>query len=179
MKPRAVPVGVADFDAMDDALAEAYVRPHCASERWIGYVVRNRPYRTMSHLLAASDNAVRLMDWPDVEQALGPMAESWERPPTPRPRGARSPANFPPAAPAPSAEVRAASLRYQERFGHPFLTSGTARTAVDVLNQLHLRLGHDSGVERRIVRAELHKIVRLRLSVAFVPTAPDRLLTGS
>ena len=171
MRPRSVeanPCRVADFDVMDELSAEAIVRPSCASERWIAYVVRKRPYELLTNVLAASDDAIRVMDWPDVEQAIGPLTVSDRAPGralTGRPAAADDTAAGAPP-PLPAALV-AAMADYQNQFGHGLLITTPGRAATDLLDQVRLRLAHDAEVERRIVRADLRKIVRLRLSATF------------
>ncbi len=65
------------------------------------------------------------------------------------------------------AGLRAGNAAYEERFGHVFLICATGMSAASMLAALRARLGHDPAREREVVRAELTKIVRLRLGKAF------------
>jgi 2-oxo-4-hydroxy-4-carboxy-5-ureidoimidazoline decarboxylase len=53
---------------------------------------------------------------------------------------------------------------YEERFGHVFLICATGLSAAEMLAALRERLGNDVEAERAAVRAELAKIVDLRLA---------------
>lgn len=164
------PVSIAELDAapLPDAAAELYAC--CASKRWIGAVLAARPYRRLGVLAATSDQIVAQLAWPDVEEALaahprigdrvaGDGRESaWSR-------GEQS------AAQQLSAGIgralRQGNVAYEQRFGHVFLISATGLTANEMLDALQSRLTNPVEVERDVVRAELAKIVRLRLAKAF------------
>ena len=53
---------------------------------------------------------------------------------------------------------------YEERFGHVYLVYATGRSAGEMLDLLHRRLGNDPAAERTVVLGELAKINRLRLA---------------
>ena len=63
-----------------------------------------------------------------------------------------------------AAELAAGNAEYERRFGHVFLICASGRTAAQVLAALRERLANDEDTERRLVRAELRKIVDLRLA---------------
>jgi 2-oxo-4-hydroxy-4-carboxy-5-ureidoimidazoline decarboxylase len=52
---------------------------------------------------------------------------------------------------------------YEARFGHVYLVCASGRSGEELLAVLRSRLGNDPATERRVVRAELGKINRLRL----------------
>jgi 2-oxo-4-hydroxy-4-carboxy-5-ureidoimidazoline decarboxylase len=56
------------------------------------------------------------------------------------------------------------NLAYQERFGHVFLICATGLTAEEMRDALRARLGNAPDAEREIVRTELGKINRIRLT---------------
>ncbi|HEU4347997.1 MAG TPA: 2-oxo-4-hydroxy-4-carboxy-5-ureidoimidazoline decarboxylase, partial [Actinoplanes sp.] len=53
---------------------------------------------------------------------------------------------------------------YERRFGHVYLVSASGRTADEMLELLHRRLGNDPATEWAVVREELAKINRIRLT---------------
>ena len=61
------------------------------------------------------------------------------------------------------ARLAAGNRAYEERFGHVYLVCATGRSADELLALLESRLRHDPGTERRVARAELAKINRIRL----------------
>ncbi len=62
------------------------------------------------------------------------------------------------------AEMLELNLAYQERFGHVFLICATGRTAEEMRDAVRERLGNPPEKEREIVRTELGKINRIRLT---------------
>ena len=56
------------------------------------------------------------------------------------------------------------NLAYEQRFGHIFLICASGLSGQEMLGQLRARLGHDDEAERTVVREELRKITRLRMT---------------
>ena len=164
------PVSIADFDAapVPDAAAELY--PCCASKRWISAILAERPYRAVSVLSATSDRVIRQLAWPDVEEALaahprigervsGDGREAmWSRQEQSGTRLADVDTD---------AALREGNLAYERRLGHVFLICAAGLSAGEMLDALRSRLTNPIEVERDVVRAELAKIVRLRLAKVF------------
>jgi 2-oxo-4-hydroxy-4-carboxy-5-ureidoimidazoline decarboxylase len=167
-------VPVADLDRATAATAAGLLRPSCASARWAGRLVSGRPFGTLPALMAASDDAIGALGWPDIEQALAAHPRIGDRP-DPGPAGgdreaawSRQEQSGARGAPADvRARLRAGNAAYEERFGHVFLICATGMTAASMLDALQARLGHDPAAEREVVRDELRKIVRLRLGKSF------------
>ncbi|WP_281376118.1 2-oxo-4-hydroxy-4-carboxy-5-ureidoimidazoline decarboxylase, partial [Pseudonocardia pini] len=69
-----------------------------------------------------------------------------------------------------SAEVldalAAGNRAYEERFGYVYLVCAAGRSAVELLDTLHARLGNDPAAERLVALGELAAINRLRLAEA-------------
>ncbi|WP_424185317.1 2-oxo-4-hydroxy-4-carboxy-5-ureidoimidazoline decarboxylase [Actinokineospora sp. G85] len=138
----------------------------CASGRWADAVVAKRPFDDLDDLVAASTEALAVLDWPDVLEAveahprLGEPADGEDR------ESAWS-RQEQLAAASPDEALRAdlveGNRRYEERFGHVFLICATGLPVEAVLAALRHRLGNDDETERAVVRDELAKIVELRL----------------
>jgi 2-oxo-4-hydroxy-4-carboxy-5-ureidoimidazoline decarboxylase len=62
------------------------------------------------------------------------------------------------------AEMLERNLAYQEKFGHVFLICATGRTGEQMRDAVAERLGNTPEEEREIVRVELGKINRIRLT---------------
>jgi 2-oxo-4-hydroxy-4-carboxy-5-ureidoimidazoline decarboxylase len=56
------------------------------------------------------------------------------------------------------------NLAYQERFGHVFLVCATGRTGEQMRDAVRERISNSPEQEREIVRTELGKINRIRLT---------------
>jgi 2-oxo-4-hydroxy-4-carboxy-5-ureidoimidazoline decarboxylase len=61
-------------------------------------------------------------------------------------------------------EMLELNLAYQEKFGHVFLICATGRTGEQMRDAVKERIGNSPEQEREIVRAELGKINRIRLT---------------
>jgi len=163
-------VSVAEFDAAPVADAAAELLACCSSKRWIAAVVAARPYRQLDVLTATSDRTIAGLAWRDVEEALAAHPRigervagngreaTWSRE---EQSGSRL------ADVETDAALREGNVTYEQRFGHVFLICATGRTASEMLDALRSRLTNPVEVERDVVRAELAKIVRLRLGKAF------------
>jgi len=187
---QAPPSTVAEFDAADAGAAAMLLEPCCASRRWVAAVVGGRPHGAPAALVAGSDASMHALAWDDVlealaahprigERATGDGREAaWSRQEQAGAaadlagRAAAGPAD--PADPAdradpaaPAEQLREGNLAYEQRFGYVFLICATGLSADQVLAGLRERLGHDPESERAVVRAELAKIVRLRLAKVF------------
>ena len=53
---------------------------------------------------------------------------------------------------------------YEQRFGHIFLICASGLSGQEMLTQLRARLENNQDAERDVVRAELLKITRLRMT---------------
>ena len=66
-----------------------------------------------------------------------------------------------------------ANRAYEDRFGHVFLIFATGRSDVEMLAAAKARAGNDDQTERAVVRAELAKIVALRLGKLLDSLSPS------
>lgn len=141
-----------------DALHEV-----CASAAWADELLAARPYATVEDLLAAADLAVRRLTAEDLAEAMAghpPIG----RPAPGDPVSSREQRGMAGAPPELRAEMLELNLAYQERFGHVFLICATGATGERMRDALRTRLGHTPDQEREIVRTELGKINRIRLT---------------
>jgi 2-oxo-4-hydroxy-4-carboxy-5-ureidoimidazoline decarboxylase len=154
--------------AAGDALADLLAC--CAAAAWARRVTAGRPYRSVDDVLAASDNAVTTMTDADLAEALAGHPRIGERRPGPAEASSRAAswssqeqAGMRSAGQRASQEMAELNRAYEDRFGHIYLVCATGRSAAELAGLLRERLGHDPQAERRIVRAELAQINRLRL----------------
>jgi 2-oxo-4-hydroxy-4-carboxy-5-ureidoimidazoline decarboxylase len=61
------------------------------------------------------------------------------------------------------------NVAYEQRFGHVFLICASGLSGQEMLDQLRARLDNDEEAERAVVRAELKKITRLRMTKMLSP----------
>ncbi|GAA1019371.1 OHCU decarboxylase [Acrocarpospora pleiomorpha] len=143
----------------------------CASPRWADAVLALAPYRTVGDLTAAGEAALAGLGWDDILEALAAHPRIGDRA-----AGADREASWSRSEQAGTAHADAAILgalrqgneAYERRFGHVYLICATGRPAEEMLDLLLARLANDPDVERKIVRDELGKIVKLRLAKLWV-----------
>jgi 2-oxo-4-hydroxy-4-carboxy-5-ureidoimidazoline decarboxylase len=154
---------LAAFNAASPEAAERDVLACCASAVFAKAIAAGRPYRDPAALHAAVDAAFSALSWDDIAGSLDAHPRIGDR----SPDGGWSAAEQSGAASA-SDEVRRAlaegNLAYTERFGHVFLICASGLSGQEMLTQLQARLGNDQDAERSVVRRELLKITRLRMT---------------
>lgn len=153
------------LNAEEPAAAEHDLLACCASRRWADEILARRPYHDLAQLRAVSEQVLRALEWPDVEQALAAHPRIGDRVAGTGTEAAWSRAEQ--AGATPSDELVTGNLAYEDRFGHVFLICATGLSGADMLTALRERLGNDKATERDVVREELRKIVDLRLGKAF------------
>jgi len=151
------------FNAAPAQDAERTVLACCASETLAKAVAAGRPYRDLAALLAAVDAAFAALNWDDIVEAMSEHPRIGDR----AVRDGMSAAEQSGAATA-SDEVRKGladgNLAYEQRFGHVFLICASGLSGQEMLDQLRDRLDNDEEAERTVVRDELRKITRLRMT---------------
>jgi 2-oxo-4-hydroxy-4-carboxy-5-ureidoimidazoline decarboxylase len=140
--------------------ATAVLHQVCAATAWCAAVAAGRPYARLDALLAASDAAMAALTADDLGEAMAghpPIG----RPKPGDPTSAREQSGVEDAQ---REELLRLNLAYQDAHGHVFLICATGRTGDGMLAALRERIGNDADTEREIVRAELGKINRIRIT---------------
>jgi 2-oxo-4-hydroxy-4-carboxy-5-ureidoimidazoline decarboxylase len=171
---------------MDFGLPELNTRPEeqvrqklclcCAATGWLDAVVAGRPYTTRLALHAASAAALAALDWAGVREALDAHPRIGERARasgTEAAWSAQEQAGMAGASDDVRASLAAANLAYEDRFGHVFLIFATGKTDEQMLAVARQRLANDDATEQATVRAELVKIVDLRLDKLVAEASAD------
>jgi len=170
--PAAEPAGasLARFNAVPEAAALAELLTCCAAPGWARRVLAGRPYRSLDGVLATSDDAVAAMTDADLADALAGHPRIGERRPDPANPDSRAAswsrqeqAGMSTADQQTSLAMAELNQAYEDRFGQIYLVCASGRSAAELLDLLRGRLGNDDATERRVVRAELAQINRLRL----------------
>ncbi|HEY6309670.1 MAG TPA: 2-oxo-4-hydroxy-4-carboxy-5-ureidoimidazoline decarboxylase [Streptosporangiaceae bacterium] len=154
---------LAAFNAAPAEAAERDVLACCASRSFAKAIGDSRPYPDQAALQAAVVAAFGALSWDDILESINAHPRIGDR----APAGGWSSAEQSGAASA-SDTVRQAladgNRAYEQRFGHVFLICASGLSGQDMLDQLRARLGNDADAERAVVRQELLKITRLRLT---------------
>ncbi|WP_406341777.1 2-oxo-4-hydroxy-4-carboxy-5-ureidoimidazoline decarboxylase [Streptomyces sp. NBC_00648] len=155
--------GLARFNTSDDSTALAALHEVCASSVWGSKLLARRPYTTADELFTASDAAMAELTAADLEEAMAGHAPIG-RPKPGDPTSAREQRGMAGATEELKAEMLELNLAYQDRFGHVFLICATGATGEQMRDAMKARIGNTAEAEREIVRAELGKINRIRLT---------------
>jgi 2-oxo-4-hydroxy-4-carboxy-5-ureidoimidazoline decarboxylase len=159
--------GITWLNALPADDAERELRSCCAATAWVRRMVAARPFAAAAALTRAADAAFAELVWPDIEEALQAHPRVGDRP-----RGLDRESSWSrgeqagvlDAAREVAHDLHEGNIAYEKRFGHVFLICATGLSAEQMLAALRDRLGNDEAAERDIVRAELLKIVHLRLA---------------
>ncbi|MET8224014.1 2-oxo-4-hydroxy-4-carboxy-5-ureidoimidazoline decarboxylase [Streptomyces sp. NPDC005301] len=163
MTSSTTPGGLARFNALEEHAALAALHEACASTAWARRLLAHRPYATADDLLAASDAAMAELTRADLAEAMAghpPIG----RPKPGDPTSSREQRGMAGASEELKAEMLDLNLEYQEKFGHVFLICATGRTGEQMRDAVKERIGNAPEQEREIVRTELGKINRIRLT---------------
>ncbi|MFJ8885346.1 2-oxo-4-hydroxy-4-carboxy-5-ureidoimidazoline decarboxylase [Streptomyces sp. NPDC102402] len=155
--------GLARFNTLAAEEAAAALHEVCASTAWGSFVLAHRPYAGTEALFSASDAAMAELSAEDLAEAMAghpPIG----RPKPGDPASAREQRGMAGASEELRAEMLELNLAYQERFGHVFLICATGATGEQMRDAVKDRIGNSPEREREIVRAELGKINRIRLT---------------
>jgi 2-oxo-4-hydroxy-4-carboxy-5-ureidoimidazoline decarboxylase len=156
-------VTLGSFNAAPAPDAERDVLACCASTAFAKAIAGGRPYRDAAALLAAVDAAFDTLTWDDIVESMNGHPRIGDR----TAQGGLSAAEQSGAAAA-ADEVKQAladgNRAYEERFGHIFLICASGLSGREMLDQLRARLTNNQDAERGVVRAELLKITRLRMT---------------
>jgi 2-oxo-4-hydroxy-4-carboxy-5-ureidoimidazoline decarboxylase len=155
------PATLGSFNAAPAQDAERTALACCASRTFARAVADGRPYPDP----AAVDTTFAALSWDDIVESMSEHPRIGDR----AVRGGMSAAEQSGAAAA-SDEVRQGladgNLAYEQRFGHIFLICASGLSGQEMLDQLRARLENDPEAERTVIREELRKITRLRMTKA-------------
>ncbi|MEB8336460.1 2-oxo-4-hydroxy-4-carboxy-5-ureidoimidazoline decarboxylase [Streptomyces endophyticus] len=155
--------GLSRFNSSDESAAQAELHEVCASSAWGSKLLAQRPFASAETLFTASDAAMAELTADDLAEAMAghpPIG----RPKPGDPTSSREQRGMAGASEELKKEMLELNLAYQDKFGHVFLICATGATAEQMLDALKARTGHTAEEEREIVRIELGKINRIRLT---------------
>lgn len=138
------------------------------SPAWADALLEGRPYADLEALLSASDAIIASLSEQEVDAALAGHPRIGERgaglDPDQAARSAREQAGMAGADASVQAGMARGNAAYEARFGRIYLVAAAGRTAEDLLGFLLERLDNDPAVEVDVVRGELARITRRRLT---------------
>src|SRR4029453_18261149 len=157
--------GLATFNRLPADQARAGLVSCCASPAWVEQMMAARPYRSIDDVMALNDRTVAGLTEAELDAAPAghPRIGEGAAPPE-RGWSSQEQAGVGDATDGVRRELADGNRDYERRFGHVYLGSATGRSADEMLALLHRRLGNDPAAEWEVVREELAKINRIRLT---------------
>ena len=149
------------FNQADAESLRARLLALTAAPDWADPLLAGRPFQDTAQLLARSDELVRDLDEQQVDAALAGHPRIGERGSA---ESAREQAGMSQADESIRSAMAAGNAAYEERFGRIYLVAAAGRSAGELLGLLDERLHNDPGTELDVVRGELARITRLRLT---------------
>jgi 2-oxo-4-hydroxy-4-carboxy-5-ureidoimidazoline decarboxylase len=139
-----------------------------AVDAWADGLLAGRPYDDLDAVLATSDAIVAELDESQVDAALAGHPRIGERAKGVDDESAARSAKEQSAMSRADAGVQESVTRgnadYEEKFGRIYLVAAAGRSADELLSLLHQRLDNDPTTELEVVREELARISRIRLT---------------
>ena len=160
-------LSLAGFNLAEPAVAQQRLLECCASLRWAGEMLARRPYPELATLRSVAAAVLARLSWADLTEALDAHPRIGERAAGDGHEAAWSRQEQAGAGAELAEDLRVGNVAYEERFGYVFLICATGLSGEAMLTALRERLGNDPEAEREVVRAELGKILDLRLGKAF------------
>ena len=160
---RQLPATLASFNTAPAQDAERDLLACCASTAFAKVIADGRPYRDPAALLAAVDAAFDALKWDDIVESMNGHPRIGDRAAS-RGMSAAEQSGAATASEQVRRDLAEGNLAYEKRFGHIFLVCASGLSGPEMLARLRARLGNDQDAERTVVRAELLKITRLRMT---------------
>jgi len=149
------------INALDVQEAREALHRCCASTAWVETMLTRRPFVDDATLFETADAVWRALDTADWLEAFGAHPRIGDG------RGVGWSGDEQDGMRSASAMVRdrlhALNQRYEDRFGHVFLTCASGRSADTLLAELERRITNDVDMELQQAAEEQRKITRLRL----------------
>jgi len=139
-----------------------------AVDAWADGLLAARPYDDLDAVLRTSDAIVSDLEEGQIDSALAGHPRIGEQADGLDGESAARSAKEQSAMSRADAELQEAITRgnaeYEKRFGRIYLVAAAGRSADELLNQLRQRLHNDPVTELEVVRQELARISRIRLT---------------
>ncbi|MCX6469565.1 MAG: 2-oxo-4-hydroxy-4-carboxy-5-ureidoimidazoline decarboxylase [Corynebacteriales bacterium] len=165
--------GIDSFNDLTQAQAVHSLYECCSSRIWAIRVAAARPFPDAESLLDEADLILAELTDTDLDEALEGHPRIGER--STSVASTREQSGVVGADADVLRELRVSNAEYENRFGHVYLVFADGRPAEVLLDILRQRLHNDPETERRVMRGELAKINRSRLTRMLSPVSEGSL----
>jgi 2-oxo-4-hydroxy-4-carboxy-5-ureidoimidazoline decarboxylase len=161
---------MAEVNALPSATLAELLGQCLAVPRWARDIAAARPYPDAAGLLAKADEVSASLTDDELRQALADHPRIGERAAAGSRTAALSAAEQSGVdSDALAGRLAAANAAYEAHFGHIYLVCAAGHGGAELLADLSDRMTNDPVTELGVVRGELGKIARLRLSGMIEP----------
>lgn len=148
----------------DEALTA--IRPCLDINRWVEGIVDGRPYSDVEGLIEQGRAVAKPLTQTEIDTALAHHPRIGERAAGNNAEARMSTSEQAGLGAGPS-ELEQALVQgnrdYEEKFGRVFLIRAAGRDRVEILSELHSRMGNDDAEELKVIAEQLRQIAVLRL----------------
>lgn len=164
--------GVAAFDAMSVAEAEAVLLACGGARGWVRGMLARRPFGSAARARAAADECWATLGPGDWREAMAHHPRIGERG---NAQSAREQSGVAGASAEERAALAEANRAYEARFGHIYIVCAAGKSAAELLRVAQARLANEPVQELRVAGEELRQIMQLRLAKALTTDDGVRL----
>lgn len=160
---------LARWNSLDPEAAAATVLPCCGSSAWAAQLAAARPIEDPATLLNISSAIWLALPQSDWIEAFNSHPRIGETKPQTHATAQSLQSSTHEQATAAAADdaiklqLRAANLRYEQRFGRIFLVCASGKTATEILTFLERRMSNDDTTEMHEAAEQQRQITALRL----------------
>lgn len=164
-------LGLKYFNAMFDDKKRKALSACCGSNTWVEQMLTRAPFASVADMRFAAEDAFAKLtdaDWQEAFHAhprIGQRAEASSK------HGAMGNAwsqgeqqGMQQAVDDIKAEMQEMNVKYDEKFGHIFITCATGKTATEMLQEIKTRINNSKDDEAKIAAAEQKKITAIRMT---------------
>jgi OHCU decarboxylase len=179
MSGAAINGALARLNAMPQTELAEHLRECCGSTHWIEQMTARRPFASTDNLLAASDDACRVLtreDWIEAFEhhpRLGESVASVPQGARGRAWSAKEQSSLADVGTDLRSALASANSTYEARFGYICIICASGRDSEELLAITRARLGNAPNIELRIAAEEQRKITRLRLQKLILDLASE------
>ena len=159
--------GLESFNGLRQSQAIHALYQCCTSTIWALRVAAGRPYADEEALFDRADMITAELTEADLDEALEGHPRIGDKPDNASSAGEQS--GVVGAETAILDELKKCNAEYEAKFGHVYLVFANGRPAGELLAILKERMGNSPETERRVMRTELSKINRRRLTAMLEP----------
>lgn len=160
---------LARWNSLDPEIAVHTVLPCCGSHAWATQLAAARPIEDAATLLDRSSAIWRALPQSDWMEAFNSHPRIGETKPQTHATVQSLQSSIHEQATAATADdaiklqLRAANLRYEQRFGRIFLVCASGKTTTEILTILERRMSNDDATELLEAAEQQRQIIALRL----------------